>query len=378
MKNLFIERPNTVAVRLAPVLVWGIALVIFYCVDDKLSLGNLALLMVLASAIASLWFTPTLSMLTSACAVGLFNWLFVSPRFTFIVDFQQDVILLITILVVSSVVSYLMELTRRAADREAKHMLQSQLAREHAQSHQLRNTLLTSISHDYRTPLSTVMSAASLIAEQAGRAPSEQLAQLANTILDEAKHLNRMTTNTLQLAKLDSRKVDIKLNWESVEEILGTVCLRARRSHPDRTVEIYLPNALPLVLCDAILLDQLFDNLIDNGLRHSSSDKPLHLIAHIQGQSLQMLVRDFGSGISDEWKNRVFDIFQRIDSPAVPVDGGGRRGIGVGLAVCRAIAQVHHGFIQITDTEGGGATVTLHLPLSVQPVMPAISGEVLA
>ena len=378
MKNLFIERPNTIAASLAPLLVWGAALLIFYHLDDKLSLGNLALLMVLASAIASIWLSPRLSMLTSACAVILFNWLFVSPRFTLIVDLQQDVILLMTILVVSSVVSYLMEFARRAADREAKHMLQSQLAHEHAQSHQLRNTLLTSISHDYRTPLSTVMSAASLIAEQAGRAPSEQLAQLANTILDEAKHLNRMTSNTLQLAKLDSRRVDIKLNWESVEEILGTVCLRARRNHPDRTVEIYLAEGLPLVLCDAILLDQLFDNLIDNGLRHSASDKPLHLIAHTEAQELRILVRDFGSGISDEWKSRVFDIFQRVESPAVPVDGGRRRGIGVGLAVCRAIAQVHDGFIQIADTEGGGATVALHLPLLAQPVMPVLSGEVLA
>jgi two-component system sensor histidine kinase KdpD len=154
--------------------------------------------------------------------------------------------------------------------------------------------------------------------------------------------------------------------------------LRARRNHPDRTIEIFLPDDLPLVLCDAILLDQLFDNLIDNGLRHSSSDKALHLIAHIEGQVLQILVRDFGSGISDEWKTRVFDIFQRIESPAVPIDGGGRRGIGVGLAVCRAIAQVHDAFIQITDTEGGGATVTLYLPLSVQPGMPSLPGEVLA
>lgn len=159
---------------------------------------------------------------------------------------------------------------------------------------------------------------------------------------------------------------------------MGTVCLRARRNHPDRTVEIYLAEGLPLVLCDAILLDQLFDNLIDNGLRHSASDKPLHLIAHIEAQELRILVRDFGSGISDEWKSRVFDIFQRVESPAVPVDGGRRRGIGVGLAVCRAIAQVHDGFIQIADTEGGGATVTLHLPLLAQPVMPVLSGEVLA
>lgn len=378
MKKLFFTRPDSITASLAPVFVWGVALIIFYWLDEKLSLGNLALLMVLASAIASLWLSLWLSMLTSACAVILFNWLFVSPRFTFIVHLQQDVILLLTILAVSAVVSYLMALSRRAADQAAQHLLQSQLAREHAQNHQLRNTLLTSISHDYRTPLTTVMSAASLIAEQAGRVPSEQVAQLANTILDEAKHLNRMTSNTLQLANLDSRKVDIKLNWESVEEILGTVCLRARRNHPGRTVEIHLPDNLPLVLCDAILLDQLFDNLIDNGLRHSAADKPLQLIAQIAGERLQILVRDFGSGISDEWKDRVFDIFQRIESPLAPVDGGRHRGIGVGLAVCRAIAQVHDGFIQITDTQGGGTTLTLNLPLSAQPAMPSVSGEVFA
>lgn len=378
MKNLLLRKPSLIMVGLAPALIWLIALLLFHLLDERLGLGNLALLMVLASVLASLWLSPLYSVLTSGLAVIVFNWLFVSPRFTLIVDLQQDVFLLLTILGVSSVVSYLMALTRRAADQEARHMLQSQQASEHMRSHQLRYTLLTSISHDYRTPLTTVMSAASVIAAQAGRASADELAQLANTIIDEAVQLNRMTSNTLQLARLDNREIDIKLNWESVEEILGTVCQRARRNHPDRLFEIFLPDQLPLVLCDAVLLDQLFDNLIDNGVRHSPADRPLQLSAELCGQRLQILVRDFGTGIADEWKDRVFDLFQRVESPAVPIDGGGRRGFGVGLAVCRAIAQVHDGLIRITDTEGGGTTIIVELPLSAPPDMPMLHREVLS
>jgi two-component system sensor histidine kinase KdpD len=179
-----------------------------------------------------------------------------------------------------------------------------------------------------------------------------------------------MTTNTLQLARLDSPKVDITFNWESVEEILGTVCLRSRRNHPMRTIETRLPEHLPLLSCDAVLMNQLFDNLIDNGLRHSETTTPLLLSATCVDKRLYISVQDKGCGIPDEWKSRVFDIFQRVDTVARPVDGGARRGIGIGLAVCRAIADVHGGTLEITDTLGGGTTVTLCLPIAEQPRHP--------
>lgn len=274
-------------------------------------------------------------------------------------------------LAVSMVISYLMEIKRRAADTDVRHQLQTRLAEEHVRTQQLRNTLLTSISHDYRTPLTTVMSSASVIVEQAGRVEPEKICQLAKMIFDEANQLHRMTTNTLQLARLDSHAVEVQRNWESAEEILGTVCLRARRNHPKRKIEARLPERLPLVRCDAVLMNQLLDNLIENALEHSEQHTSLLLSAESRGGELLIRVQDHGCGIPDEWKHRVFDLFQRVDSLSGPIDGGARRGIGVGLAVCRAIIQVHEGKLDITDTPGGGTTVTLRLRVHEQPGEPA-------
>ncbi|MBM3365790.1 MAG: PAS domain-containing sensor histidine kinase [Betaproteobacteria bacterium] len=355
---------------IAPALVWALAWGLMLMAYDRISLGNLALLLVLANAVASLWLRPLASLLVSSVAVGLFNWSFVPPRFTLTVDLSEDAVLLVTTLAVSTVISYLMELKRQAADHASTHQMQARMAQEHVQNQQLRNTLLTSISHDYRTPLTTVMSSASVIAEQAGRMPTERIGQLAEVILDEAQQLRRMTNNTLQLARLDSNTMDIPLNWESVEEIVGTVGARARRTHPQRRIEVRLAENLPLLRCDAVLINQLLDNLIENSLRHSAVDKPILIQAQQHGTALSITVEDQGCGIADAWKERVFDIFQRVEASDVPADGQTRRGIGIGLAVCRAIAEVHGGQLQITDKQGGGTTVRLTLPLSEQPEQP--------
>lgn len=355
---------------LAPALVWILAWGVMLIAQSTISLGNLALLLVLANAVASLWLRPLASILISSFAVALFNWMFVPPRFTLTVELSEDALLLVTTLAVSTVISYLIELKRQAADRASAHQMQARLAEEHVQSQQLRNTLLTSISHDYRTPLTTVMSSASAIADQVGRMPTERIGQLAAVILDEVQQLRRMTNNTLQLARLDSNKVDIPMNWESIEEIVGTVGTRARRNHPQRRIEVRLAEGMPLLRCDAVLMNQLLDNLIENSVRHSDDDKPISIQAHHDGAALQLSVQDQGCGISDAWKERVFDIFQRVEASDVPADGQMRRGIGIGLAVCRAIAEVHGGRLQITDTPGGGTTVNLTLPLSEQPEQP--------
>jgi len=362
--------PNDGLAYIAPALVWALAWGLMLMAYDRISLGNLALLLVLANAVASLWLRPLASLLVSSVAVGLFNWSFVPPRFTLTVDLSEDAVLLVTTLAVSTVISYLMELKRQAADHASTHQMQARMAQEHVQNQQLRNTLLTSISHDYRTPLTTVMSSASVIAEQAGRMPTERIGQLAEVILDEAQQLRRMTNNTLQLARLDSNTMDIPLNWESVEEIVGTVGARARRTHPQRRIEVRLAENLPLLRCDAVLINQLLDNLIENSLRHSAVDKPILIQAQQHGTALSITVEDQGCGIADAWKERVFDIFQRVEASDAPADGQTRRGIGIGLAVCRAIAEVHGGQLQITDTQGGGTTVRLTLPLSEQPEQP--------
>lgn len=266
--------------------------------------------------------------------------------------------------------------TRLLAD-EIQRLQVGQQARqgqERLQAQQLRNTLLAAISHDYRTPLATITSAASALL---GASPDTHAQTAAQTILQEAEHLNRMTTNTLQMARLDTLDAPLQTSWESVEELCGAVLAGVRRRHPSRHMEAEVPAALPLLGCDPVLVVQLLDNLIENSLRYSPAEAPVTLHAHLQDHAIQFEVLDRGIGIPPEWRKKVFDPFRRV-LPETRGDIGfadaTRRGMGLGLALCSAIAQAHHAQLWIEDREGGGTRVCLRFEAQHQPT-PA-PGEV--
>jgi two-component system sensor histidine kinase KdpD len=249
----------------------------------------------------------------------------------------------------------------------------AQQAKDDAQSQSLRNTLLTSISHDYRTPLANLMGAASVIHDQAARLSTDKVAALAQTVIDEAQHLNRMTTNTLQLARLDAAPLQIKKDWESLQEILGSVLTKTRLRHPQREMMVMVPEGLPLIHCDAILLVQLFDNLIENAIKYSPDDTPIDIQVQTKPNALEVRVMDQGAGIADAWKDKVFQAFERVHADTAQADATDatqlRRGMGVGLAVCNAIAKVHDAKLWVEDRAPHGAVMCLQLPVLKQPNM---------
>lgn len=363
------------------VLAWGGAWALMLWMDGLLSLGNLALLQVMGGAVAALWLSPLESLLFSVASVALFNFLFVDPRLSFVALLHEDLLLLATLLGVCTGISYLLSHLRRQAFEREQALLAERRARDDAQDKGLRNTLLTAISHDYRTPLATIIGAASSLAEHAGSANPERIRESSRTILEEAGHLNQMTANTLQLARLDAERVSIRCEWESLEEILGSVLARARRTPAGRRVHAEIPRGLPLLNCNATLMVQLFDNLLDNALKYSPADAAVAIRVLRLPQYVQVRVIDGGSGIPDAWKERVFDAFQRIDD-GHPADAGcgtvPRRGVGAGLAVCRAIARVHGATIDVADAVPHGAVFRVTLPVGTQPVPPPQHAEEVA
>lgn len=367
--------------RWPAVLVWGGAWWLMLRMDGLLSLGNLALLQVMGGAVAALWLSPLGSLLFSVSSVALFNFLFVDPRLSFVALLHEDLLLLVTLLGVCTGISYLLSHLRRQAFEREQALLAERRARDEMQDKDLRNTLLTAISHDYRTPLATIIGAASSLAEHARSADTERIRESARTILEEAGHLSQMTANTLQLARLDAERVSIRREWESLEEILGSVLARARRTSGGRQLRADIPRSLPLLRCDATLLVQLFDNLIDNAFKYSPAGSAVTLRVLRQAQSLEVQVIDAGSGIPDAWKERVFDAFQRIDE-GHPADAGSgnvpRRGVGVGLAVCRAIARAHGATIVAADAMPHGSVFSVTLPVGTQPVLPPEHAEEVA
>jgi len=252
-------------------------------------------------------------------------------------------------------------------------------ARERAQTQEVRNALLAAIAHDHRTPLATIIGAASSLQQQSARLSVEQRERLVRTVLDEASRLSRMTDNTLQLARLDAPGLQLRCDWESAEELVGTVLRRARERCPQRLVRARLEPGLPLLWCDATLLSQLLDNLVDNALKYSADDAPVELLVRRIGEHAVLAVRDRGPGIAPAWRERVFDVFQRgaeaVDANASHQVAQARPGVGVGLAVCRAIARVHGGDLRLRARGHGGCAFECWLPLKAAPQQPDERGE---
>ena len=247
-------------------------------------------------------------------------------------------------------------------------------AREEAHAQKLRNTLLAAISHDYRTPLAAIMGAASSLHDQADRLSSERQQRLTAMIVDEADQLSRLTDNTLQLVRLDAPGLALRLDWESAEEIVGSVLRRVRKRDPVRRVHARIDAGLPLLRCDAVLLVQLLENLVDNALKYSDGAAPVEIRAKKAVDHLVIAVGDRGIGIPPAWRERIFDVFQRGEHAGAPVgpplETAAPRGAGVGLAVCRSIARAHGGELNLRARSHGGSSFECSLPL-VDPPDPA-------
>ncbi len=262
-------------------------------------------------------------------------------------------------------------------------------AAEEAQAQQLRNTLLAGISHDYRTPLATVLGAASSLQAQDERLSPAQRQRLAARIVDEVGHLTRLTNNTLQLARLGAPGHALPaawLAWESVEELAGSVVQRLRQQHPALVLKLRVEPGLPLLRCSAELIVQLLDNLVFNALTHGQSGAngvngtdgvaEVELRVHREAApaaapALVLAVRDRGPGVPPAERERIFQAFERGSGPAAPAaDAPSRRGAGVGLALCRAIAQAHGGTLRYRARAHGGASFECVLPLPPAPPTP--------
>jgi len=240
--------------------------------------------------------------------------------------------------------------------------------REASRAQALRGTLLAAIAHDHRTPLATIVGAATSLRDQADRLDGPSRRRLADTIVDEAAQLGRVVDNTLHLARLDAPGGALALDWESVEELVGAATARARRRDASRRVRVRVEAGLPLLRVDAVLVTQLLDNLLTNAFVHGGGDEPVEVDARRDGDAVVVAVRDRGPGPGPDAAMRV-----GVDGGARPGDAlpdGARPGLGLGLAVCRAIARVHGGTLTLRAREGGGTEAACALPIADAPAPP--------
>ncbi len=239
--------------------------------------------------------------------------------------------------------------------RLAAEIEQARLA---AEAERLRSTLLSSVSHDLRTPLAAITGAASSMLEDPSLAEDTR-GELIETIAEESERLNRLVTNLLDMTRIDSGSLQLNRDWHPVEELVGCALARLEKALVGRRVETLLPADLPLVPLDAVLVEQVLVNLLENALKYAGPESAVRIAAGLEEGAVVVEVADQGPGLPPGSEERVFERFYR--------GATGPRGFGLGLAICRAIVTAHGGRISAANRPQGGAAFRFTLPIEGSP-----------
>ncbi|BFG74089.1 DUF4118 domain-containing protein [Paraburkholderia terrae] len=243
------------------------------------------------------------------------------------------------------------------------------------ESERLRNSLLSAISHDLRTPLTAIVGFSSMLAGQPRDASHAAQGELVDAIHEEALRMTGIVTNLLDMARLQAGSLKLNRQWSLLEETVGSALRDCRRTLARHPVQVSLPADLPLLQLDAVLLERLFANLFENAAKYVPSDTPLTIGAQRIDENGKPFVRvtvdDTGPGLPPGMEARIFEKFTRGEKESA------KPGIGLGLAICRAIAEAHGGRIGAANRVAAdgrieGARFWFTLPIETPPPVPDV------
>jgi two-component system sensor histidine kinase KdpD len=237
----------------------------------------------------------------------------------------------------------------------------AQNAQIKVETESLRNSLLAAISHDLRTPLASIVGAASSLAEEPERLSEAARRELARTIYDEGQRMATLANNILDMARLDAGAVTLKREWVPLEEIVGGVLTRLRPRLEGRPVRTALPDDAPLVKLDAVLIEQVLVNIVENALKYTPAGTAIEISAEFAPSSVTVTVADEGPGIPPGLEDKLFDKFYRASPERA------QSGVGLGLTICRAIVEAHGGTIRAENRVPRGAAFSFTLPRDETP-----------
>jgi K+-sensing histidine kinase KdpD len=301
------------------------------------------------------------AVLNAFASVTAFYYFSVPYNDSFVLQDSNYLITLVAMLVVALVIS---TLTFKVRAQAAK-VIEAEIAFKTEQS---RNSLLSAVSHDIKTPLASIYGAATSLLEEEQRFEQAERHELIQSIADEAQRLNHVVTNLLEMTRLDAG-AEIKRDWYPLEEIIGGALSRLETALRGRTVMTSISPSLPLICVDEVLIEQVFINILENAVNYTPPGSPIEITAELEGANIIVLVRDSGPGFRQGEELRVFEKFVRGGTNNI-------RGAGLGLPIARAILQRHEGTISASNSRRGGAILTIELPIGGIPprLQPAAEG----
>ncbi len=237
---------------------------------------------------------------------------------------------------------------------------EAEAARVAAEAESVRSTLLASISHDLRTPLAVIRGASTALNDPNLKLDAQARSRLNGLIDAKAEEMSDLISNVLDLMRFEAGEVQLRRDWQSVEELVGTALTRLDGRFGERPMTVNVPDDLPAIYVDAPLVTQLIVNLLDNAIRHTPPGTRISVSAQPEGEAVRVVVDDTGPGLPLGDPERLFAKFQRGREES------NTGGAGLGLAICRAIVSAHGGHISAAQRPGGGARFVFTLP-TVEP-----------
>jgi two-component system sensor histidine kinase KdpD len=300
------------------------------------------------------------AVVASVLSVLAFDLTFVPPYGTLAVENPQYILIFAVMLATALVISALTHQAREQAEA-------ARVAWERAETEFLRNTLLSGVSHELRTPLAAITGSASTLIENRDHLDRATQADMLDTIYSESERMERLITNLLDMTRLESGGITVKKEWQPLQEVIGSALHRAERRLRGRTIRTSVPRDLPLVRIDTVLIEQVLMNLLDNAIEYTPTTGEISISAAASGDAVAVEVADAGPGIPAGTEQRVFQKFFRAARP------DSRRGIGLGLAICRGIVEAHGGAIAARNRPEGGAAFRFTIPTTGDRP-PAVDG----
>ena len=268
------------------------------------------------------------------------NFAFTFPYFKFNFIILENLVSAIMMLIISIMTSVLtMELKRQ------------EKLRVETEKEKMRANLLRAISHDLRTPLTTIYGSSSAMVENASNLEKEQMVELAEDIKEDAQWLIGMVENLLSVTKIDSGDVKLIKTQVVLEELIDSVIVRFKKRYPKQEVQIEIPDEFISIPMDAVLITQVIVNMLENAVQHAHGMKTLILRVTTKAQEAVFEIIDDGCGIPKERMNHIFTgYFETGDLPA----DNQKRNMGIGLSVCASVIKAHEGDITVENLKEGG------------------------
>jgi K+-sensing histidine kinase KdpD len=367
--KILVMRTRTRALSALNGSVAGVALVALIALlalplHDRITTATAGLALVLPTLAAAYLGGRRAAIVSALAATVAFNLAYLEPYGTLKVNFLDDGIALVVFLLVAVAVGTLVALEaerRELAERRAAENLQlyeqrEELAAAKQEAEQVgdyRSALLRSVSHDLRTPLATIRAVSSDLRDGGGDYDEATKDELLDLVVDEAERLDRLVANLLSLSRIEAGALKPERQAVDVGELVTDRVRRLKRLLRDRRLQVDVPFTLPLADVDYTLVDQVVTNLLENAVRHSPAGSTIRVRARERGAWVEVAVSDQGPGVDPELQDQLFEPFR-------PGEGGAS---GVGLAICRAIVEVHGGSIAAGQANGGGAELVFTVPV---------------